>query len=227
MCKNWLNFQCRHSKFSPSAFSLSTLGLSHFSLLTFSSKFSLLKFSSGIREFPYSWTEAVEFPYFCPEMVKSPYSGTEKAEFATLIQRWQSSFTSVQRWISLLWCRGRSFLTLVQRWQSCLNLMQRWRRSLTLVQKQQNPLTVVQRQQRSNTLAQLQQSSLLWCRGSRVLLLKGTVSRDFLCPVFFIKQLLLVPIGKPRNDFKFFRIFVDLFVFVIDSPVMNTPGSRL
>ncbi len=57
--------------------------------------------------------------------------------------------------------------------------------------------------------------------------IKGTVSRDFSCPVFFIKQLLLVPIGKPRNDFEFFRIFVELFVFVIDSSAMNTPGSRL
>jgi hypothetical protein len=57
--------------------------------------------------------------------------------------------------------------------------------------------------------------------------LKGTVSRDFLCPVFFIKHLLLVPIGMPRTDFKFFRIFVELFIFVIDSPAMNTPGSRL
>jgi hypothetical protein len=56
---------------------------------------------------------------------------------------------------------------------------------------------------------------------------KGTVSRDFSCPVFFIKELFLVPIGKPRNDFDFFRIFVELFVFIIDSPVMNTPGSRL
>ncbi len=33
---------------------------------------------------------------------------------------------------------------------------------------------------------------------------KGTVSRDFLSPVFFTKQLFLVPIGMPRNDFKFF-----------------------
>jgi hypothetical protein len=57
--------------------------------------------------------------------------------------------------------------------------------------------------------------------------LKGTVSRDFSSPVFFIKQLLLVPKGMPRNDFEFFRKFVELFVFVIDSPVMNTPGSRL
>ncbi len=56
--------------------------------------------------------------------------------------------------------------------------------------------------------------------------LKGTVSQDFLCPILFIKQLLLVPIGMPRNDFKFFLIFVELFVFAIDSPAMNTPGSR-
>jgi hypothetical protein len=58
-------------------------------------------------------------------------------------------------------------------------------------------------------------------------LVKGRVSRDFSSPVFFIKQLLLVPMGMSRNDFEFFRIFVELFVFVIDSPVMNTPGSRL
>ncbi len=56
---------------------------------------------------------------------------------------------------------------------------------------------------------------------------KGTVSRDFSCPVFFIKHLLLVQIGMPRTDFKFLRILVELFVFVIDSPAMNTPGIRL
>jgi hypothetical protein len=33
---------------------------------------------------------------------------------------------------------------------------------------------------------------------------KGTVSRDFSSSVFFIKQLLLVPRGMPRNDFEFF-----------------------
>ncbi len=60
-----------------------------------------------------------------------------------------------------------------------------------------------------------------------VSVLKGTVSRDFSCQVFFIKHLLLVPIGMPRTDFEFFRIFLELFVFVIDSPAMNTPGSRL
>ncbi len=55
---------------------------------------------------------------------------------------------------------------------------------------------------------------------------KETVSRDFSPSVFFIKQLFLVPMGMPRNDFEFFRIFVELFVFVIDSPVVNTPRSH-
>jgi hypothetical protein len=55
----------------------------------------------------------------------------------------------------------------------------------------------------------------------------GTVSRDFSSLVFFIIQLLLVPIGMHRNSFEFFRIFVELFVFVIDSPIMNPPGSWL
>ncbi len=32
--------------------------------------------------------------------------------------------------------------------------------------------------------------------------IKGTVSRDFPSPVFFIKQLLLVPLDMPRNDFE-------------------------
>jgi hypothetical protein len=56
---------------------------------------------------------------------------------------------------------------------------------------------------------------------------KGTVSRDCSSPVSFFKLLLLVSIGMSRNDFKFFRIFMEIFVFVIDSLVMNTPGSRL
>ncbi len=37
--------------------------------------------------------------------------------------------------------------------------------------------------------------------------LKGTVSRDFLTLVFFIKHLLLVPLDRPRKDFEFFRKF--------------------
>ncbi len=58
---------------------------------------------------------------------------------------------------------------------------------------------------------------------------KGTVSRDFLTLVFFIffiKHLLLVPLDMPRKDFEFFRIFEELFEFVIDSPVYSLPESR-
>jgi hypothetical protein len=51
--------------------------------------------------------------------------------------------------------------------------------------------------------------------------LKGTVSQDFLSPFILIKQLLLVPIVMARNDFEFFRRFMELFVFLIDSLVMN------
>jgi hypothetical protein len=37
-----------------------------------------------------------------------------------------------------------------------------------------------------------------------VLYIKGTASRDCLCPVFFIKQLFLVPVSMPRTDLEFF-----------------------
>ncbi len=56
--------------------------------------------------------------------------------------------------------------------------------------------------------------------------IKGTVSRDFLTLVFFIKQLLLVTSKTARQDFKFFQIFEELFEFVIDSSVYSLPGSR-
>jgi hypothetical protein len=52
-----------------------------------------------------------------------------------------------------------------------------------------------------------------------------TVSRDIL-PCFFIKQLLLVLLDTPRKDFDFFRLFEELFVFVIDFLVYSPPGSR-
>jgi hypothetical protein len=55
------------------------------------------------------------------------------------------------------------------------------------------------------------------------MILKGDISS----PIFVSKQLLQVPKGTPRDDIEFFLIFVELFVLVIDSPVMNTPGSRL
>jgi hypothetical protein len=68
-------------------------------------------------------------------------------------------------------------------------------------------------------------SGSFWGGQARPSTLKGQCHEIF--RVFFIKHLFLVPIGMLRTDFKFFWIFVELFVFVIDSPVMNTPGSRL
>jgi hypothetical protein len=58
------------------------------------------------------------------------------------------------------------------------------------------------------------------------IMFKGTVSRDFLTLVFFIKQLLLVPLNTARQYFEFFRLFEELFEFVIDSLVYSLPGSR-
>jgi hypothetical protein len=49
----------------------------------------------------------------------------------------------------------------------------------------------------------------------------------FLSLVFFNNKLFLVPVGMPRNNFDYFRIFSELFVFEIDSPVKNTPESQL
>jgi hypothetical protein len=54
-------------------------------------------------------------------------------------------------------------------------------------------------------------------------IVKGTVPRDFSPRVFFLKQLLLVPIDKPRNFLNFFRIFVQLFDYFGASPVSTTP----
>jgi hypothetical protein len=33
------------------------------------------------------------------------------------------------------------------------------------------------------------------------------------------------PVRKPRKDFELFRIFEELFEFVIDSPMYSLPGS--
>ncbi len=55
--------------------------------------------------------------------------------------------------------------------------------------------------------------------------LKGTVPPDFSPLVVFFKQLLLVPVGKPRNDFDFFRIFAEIFDFFGASPVSMTPAK--
>ncbi len=52
--------------------------------------------------------------------------------------------------------------------------------------------------------------------------LKGTVPQDFSPLVFFFKQLLLVPVDKPSNDFDFFRIFAEIFDFSGALPVSMT-----
>jgi hypothetical protein len=48
------------------------------------------------------------------------------------------------------------------------------------------------------------------------------VTPDFLHLFFFFKQLLLVPVDKPRNDLNFFRIFSEIFDFPGASPVSLT-----
>jgi hypothetical protein len=55
--------------------------------------------------------------------------------------------------------------------------------------------------------------------------LKGTVSRDF-CLRIFSSKTSPSPNRHVQKRFRIFRIFVELSVFVIDSPVMNTPGSQ-
>ncbi len=45
--------------------------------------------------------------------------------------------------------------------------------------------------------------------------LKGTVPPDFSPLVVFFKQLLLVPVGKPRNDFDFFECLRRYLTFLV------------
>ncbi len=54
---------------------------------------------------------------------------------------------------------------------------------------------------------------------------KGTVSQYFSSLFFIIKQLLLVPLDISRKDLEFCRIFVEIFIFVIGSPV-SPPWSH-
>jgi hypothetical protein len=56
--------------------------------------------------------------------------------------------------------------------------------------------------------------------------LKGQCQEIFAL-VFFIKHFLLVPLDSPRKDFKFFRIFEELFVFIIDSLCIRHRGVDL
>jgi hypothetical protein len=52
------------------------------------------------------------------------------------------------------------------------------------------------------------------------LVLKGQCHEIF-CLRFFIKHLLLLPIAVARKDFEFFQIFMELFLFLIDSLVIG------
>jgi hypothetical protein len=58
----------------------------------------------------------------------------------------------------------------------------------------------------------------------------GAIKRDivtrFLSSVFLSKNLFWSLIDMPGNDLKENRIFVELFIFIIDSPMYLLPGSR-
>ncbi len=58
-------------------------------------------------------------------------------------------------------------------------------------------------------------------------LFKGTVPPDFSPLFFFFKQLLLAPVGKPSDDFNFFRIFAEIFNFSSASPLSLTPAKQM
>jgi hypothetical protein len=53
------------------------------------------------------------------------------------------------------------------------------------------------------------------------------IATRFFISGFNFKQFFRVQLDKARNGFDFLRIFDMLFVFVIDSPGMNTPGRHL
>ncbi len=59
----------------------------------------------------------------------------------------------------------------------------------------------------------------------KYLYLKGQCHEIFYSG-FFTKHLLLVPLDMARQDFKFFRIFEELFEFVINSPVNSYWGVK-
>jgi hypothetical protein len=57
-------------------------------------------------------------------------------------------------------------------------------------------------------------------------LLKGTVPRVFYLWFFFIKLFLPGPVGMPRNDFNFFRLFAEIFYCFGASPASTTPAKH-
>ncbi len=56
--------------------------------------------------------------------------------------------------------------------------------------------------------------------------IKVIVPKRFLCLVFFIKPFLLVLIDTIRSNFGMYKIFVELFIFEIDSTVYSPHKSE-
>jgi hypothetical protein len=57
--------------------------------------------------------------------------------------------------------------------------------------------------------------------------IKGTISRNFPSLVFFHRITSSGPNRRVKKQFRLFSRFKELFIFVIDSQVINTPGSQL
>ncbi len=56
----------------------------------------------------------------------------------------------------------------------------------------------------------------------KVSLGKGTVLRDFLIPIFFIKGVTLVAVDMPGSNFQLHQIVVELFIFEIFNNRLTT-----
>ncbi len=56
---------------------------------------------------------------------------------------------------------------------------------------------------------------------SNLKIIKETIITRFLSPVFSVKQVLLVSIDLPRNNCKCSHIFVELFIFVVNSLIYS------
>jgi hypothetical protein len=61
---------------------------------------------------------------------------------------------------------------------------------------------------------------------SKILLLKGTVQRDFLTPVFFTKRLTLVSIDMLKSDFEICRIFAELLILKLSQSTPRCQWQR-
>ncbi len=64
-------------------------------------------------------------------------------------------------------------------------------------------------------------------RGEMLKKIKGTVPPDFSPLFYFFKQLLLAPVGKPSDEFDYFRIFAEIFDFSGASSMSLTPAKQM